>query len=370
MGTFPYVFFFVPCFSNSFYVPWKDTAGQERFSSLSTALFRGADAAILMFDVNDPSTMVATKKWWADFCDKSPVADDDVMEFCCVLVGNKIDMDGGWSVSESDALHFMDTLLAPQEGNVKVTPPEPSSVQVDESLVDPAPIAIIPKFAHSREPSHSPNHHLSKSSRSRSSSRFYAGTMTSTHTALTIFHTPSSSVFDRGSASVYQSARSSPEPWSQSEPDLPRTNSPQKRRRTVTMLSRESTGSDSVVTMTPSLFAREREQNRDENSNGLPLSHSSPDLSLNQSKYRTPLPPDRGPRLFFTSAKTGEGVNDVFEYIARRVVKKWDYDDWLDARRMHFRDPTLSDGETLGRSESLSVRLDRRMGRESRAGCC
>jgi GTPase SAR1 family protein len=70
----------------------KDTAGQERFSSLSTAFFRGADAAILMFDVNDPSTMVATNKWWADFCDKAPVADDDIAEYCCVLVGNKIDM--------------------------------------------------------------------------------------------------------------------------------------------------------------------------------------------------------------------------------------------------------------------------------------
>lgn len=300
------------------------------------------------------------------------MADDDVPEFCCVLVGNKIDMGGGWSVSESEALDFMDKLVAPQEeqeGNVKVMPPEPSSnghVQVeetDEPLVDPTPIAIISKFAHSRESSHSPKHHLSKSySRSRSSSRFYAGTMASTHTALTIYHTPSSSVFDR--SSVYQSARSSPEPWSQSEPDLTISSPHKQRRRTVTMLSRESTGSDSVVTITPSLFARERNQNRDENSNGLASSHSSPDLSLNQSKYQTPLPPDRGPRLFFTSAKTGEGVNEVFEYIAGRVVKKWEYDDWLDSRRMHFRDPTLSDG---GRSESLSVRLDRRLGSR---GCC
>jgi Ras-related protein Rab-7A len=243
--------------------------------------------------------------------------------------------------------------------------------QREESLVDPAPIPIhqpIRKISHSREPSHSPKHHLSKSySRSRSSSRFYAGTMTSTHTSLTIYHTPSSSLFDARS-SVYQSARSSPEPWSQSEPDL--TNSPQRRRRTITMLSRESTGSDSVATITPSLFAREMEQNREsirnENSNGLPSSHSSPDLSLNphfQSKYRTPLPPERGPRLFFTSAKTGEGVNDVFEYIARRVVRKWEYDEWLDARRMHFRDTTMSEGATLmgsGRSESVTARSDRK----------
>jgi Ras-related protein Rab-7A len=343
-----------------------------------------------MFDVNDHSTMVAAKKWWADFCDKAPVPDEDVAEYCCVLVGNKVDMvadDGGWSVSESEALEFLDELVAPQEeqeGSVNVMAPEPFvfsgsnghiGPQAEEPPVEPTPIPIYqPKIAHSREPSHSPKHHLSKSySRSRSSSRFYAGTMASTHTALTIYHTPSSSLLDNHS-SIYQSARSSPEPWSQSEPDL--TQTPQRRRRTITMLSRESTGADSVVTITPSLFAKQRDQNRDlctqnESSNGLPSSHSSPELSLthqHQSKYRTPLPPERGPRLFFTSAKTGEGVNEVFEYIAHRVVRKWEYDEWVDARRMHFREATVSEGATLmdGR-RSESVRLDR-IGR--RGGCC
>ncbi|KAJ3776036.1 hypothetical protein FB446DRAFT_613922, partial [Lentinula raphanica] len=37
-------------------------------------------------------------------------------------------------------------------------------------------------------------------------------------------------------------------------------------------------------------------------------------------------PPDTGPRLFFASAKTGEGVNDVFEYVAKRVVRQWDWE--------------------------------------------
>jgi hypothetical protein len=42
--------------------------------------------------------------------------------------------------------------------------------------------------------------------------------------------------------------------------------------------------------------------------------------------------PDNGPRLFWTSAKTGEGVKDVFEYIATRVVTRWDWDDRLEAQ--------------------------------------
>ncbi|KAJ7247092.1 P-loop containing nucleoside triphosphate hydrolase protein, partial [Mycena rebaudengoi] len=68
-----------------------DTAGQERFSSLASAFFRGADAAILVYDVTAPHTMHALRKWWAEFRDKAPVADADLGAFCVVVVGNKMD---------------------------------------------------------------------------------------------------------------------------------------------------------------------------------------------------------------------------------------------------------------------------------------
>ena len=45
-----------------------------------------------MFDVNQPHTLGALTKWWDDFRDKAPVLDDRVEEFCCVVVGNKIDI--------------------------------------------------------------------------------------------------------------------------------------------------------------------------------------------------------------------------------------------------------------------------------------
>ncbi|KAJ6522913.1 P-loop containing nucleoside triphosphate hydrolase protein, partial [Mycena capillaripes] len=69
-----------------------DTAGQERFSSLASAFFRGADAAILMYDVTSPATLHALKKWWNEFREKAPVADEDVRGFCVVVVGNKVDL--------------------------------------------------------------------------------------------------------------------------------------------------------------------------------------------------------------------------------------------------------------------------------------
>ena len=129
---------------------------------------------------------------------------------------------------DSGALGFLDEFIPPhgEDEVVNVLPPEASltsngHIQVEEPIqsgIIPKPVSIhrpITKFTHSREPSHSPKHNLSKS-RSRPSSRFYAGMMTSAHTGL--------------------------------------------------------------------LFC------------------------LPENGNKTPLPPERGPRLLFTSAKTSEGV--------------------------------------------------------------
>ncbi|KAJ4464125.1 P-loop containing nucleoside triphosphate hydrolase protein, partial [Lentinula edodes] len=69
-----------------------DTAGQERFSSLSSAFFRGADAAVLVFDVNAPETLRVLVKWWEEFKVHAPLEDDELGGFCCVVVGNKVDL--------------------------------------------------------------------------------------------------------------------------------------------------------------------------------------------------------------------------------------------------------------------------------------
>ena len=53
----------------------QDTAGQERFSSLSSAFFRGADAAVLCFDANDRQSLRSLTKWWDEFRQRTPVAD-------------------------------------------------------------------------------------------------------------------------------------------------------------------------------------------------------------------------------------------------------------------------------------------------------
>ena len=70
----------------------QDTAGQERFSSLSAAFFRGADAALLMFDVNRPETLDGLNKWWDEFKVRAPVPDEEAEDYCCVVVGNKVEL--------------------------------------------------------------------------------------------------------------------------------------------------------------------------------------------------------------------------------------------------------------------------------------
>ncbi|KAG7440602.1 ras-domain-containing protein [Guyanagaster necrorhizus] len=316
-----------------------DTAGQERFSSLSTAFFRGADAVLLMFDVNASQTMDALKKWWQEFREGAPLAEEDAEDFCCVVVGNKMDLANGEpAVTRDEAQCFIEKLIPSTSRpetpiNLDVVEDDAEAdggVELSSSQVTERPMYYhppsSPRSIHSHQrssPSHSPNGRITKS-RSLSSSRFYGGTMTTTHTTLTVYHTPSSSLFD-----VYQSARSSPEPPSnQSSPQA----SVQRPRR-LTNLSTGSESSTSVVTMTPSLFALEQSSSTTMN--------TTPEPSVASV-------PDRGPKLFYTSAKTGDGVSDVFEYIARRVVSRWEYDERIEARRLRIRDASAADTIRLG----------------------
>jgi Ras-related protein Rab-7A len=325
-----------------------------------------------MFDVNAPHTMEALTKWWAEFRDSAPLADEDVADFCCILVGNKMDLATGSGdrsaevpVTEAEAWDFLQELVPlpsiPPSPTAAVLPLNAEHFASEESIfqdhdnnlvssslaVQPLvhndfpsspqmrskSIAIIPNPS---SQSLSPIHQLSKS-RSYSSSHSYGGTMTTSHTTLTIYHTPSSS--------LYQSARSSPELWSTSNISSPST-SPNSQQQTTssTSASTRSGSTGSVLTITPSLFARRNSSATD----------TQPTTPGDREPLPTPPPtPDRGPRLFFTSAKTGEGVADVFEYIAWRVVRRWEYEETREACRMHIRDASNEGPIKLGMAGTI-----------------
>ncbi|KAF7368542.1 Rab small monomeric GTPase [Mycena venus] len=239
-----------------------DTAGQERFSSLASAFFRGADAAVLMYDVTAPETLFALSKWWAEFKDKAPVREEELRHFCVVVVGNKTDLlegrgDGEPVVSPAQGARFVRALVPrpdtppPSPGPSRLTLAADDDDDDDERASDsdahrapgfgtraltlPAlpPISILRRphsrphplpthrkthssqsqVAFSHPPSPSPllaaaGRHKSSSSRASSHSRYGAGASTATST-LTIYHTPSSSVFSDGASEYYHSAQSS-----------------------------------------------------------------------------------------------------------------------------------------------------------------
>ncbi|TNY22562.1 small rab GTPase Rab7a [Rhodotorula diobovata] len=74
-----------------------DTAGQERFRSLAPAFYRASDACVLVYSLADPSppsTVTASiKSWFADFHDKCPDDEEEeqLRRFCWVCVGAKAD---------------------------------------------------------------------------------------------------------------------------------------------------------------------------------------------------------------------------------------------------------------------------------------
>jgi len=305
--------------------------------------------------VNEPDTMEALTKWWSEFRERAPLADEDVEDFCCVVVGNKMDLarDGNGNgrrvVTDAEATRFIQELIPlssrPSSPEVSVEDEQEEGNDADDEEEDDddpslassqlterprrSPPPSSPKRSSSiailAQSNHHPQqrHHLISRSHSRNSessySRFHNGTVTTSHTTLTIYHTPASSsgsIFD-----VYQSARSSPEP-------PPST------------LTRRSTSSGSAVTITPSLFKREQHTRR-------------------------------GPKLFFTSAKTGEGVKDVFEHVAVRVVRRWEREE----RRMSMREadglrPSVNGiGGRASAAETIRLGLGLKK-KGSGLGCC
>ena len=412
-----------------------------------------------MYDVSSPASLYSLQKWWTEFRERAPVRDGEEEDFCCVVVGNKIDVSGSkngvamgaangngdskgvsgdqgngegkmkstltasesakgkWQVSEEEARSFLEKSIP--RSTVPATPDgcnsdtsrrlhnagpggddernRPLPVRDEEPPSPASPLS--PSFPRTRSKSISitindktlaarrlsphpqyPTRGLSPSQpRSRSAVRLssgygtgpgissgagHGGAQSSLGTRESIYHTPSSSYFD-----VYESARTSPVPFpghGTSPPDefasgsagrgsLGKMAGMRKRNgrkdSTASRTSASSVSSTSALTITQSLFARSTAK-----AVTTPTAPSPP-----------PLPqPEFGPKLFFTSAKTGEGVSEVFEYVARRVVVRWEWE----ARQWHEEgewegDDTIRvglgrDGARTGEHDGWGMKVARR----------
>jgi len=88
-----------------------DTAGQEKFRSITRSYYKGASGALLVYDITRRETFEHLSNWIED-CKKYSSQNIVVM-----LIGNKSDLDSsrqvttseGQSFAEKHGLHFMET---------------------------------------------------------------------------------------------------------------------------------------------------------------------------------------------------------------------------------------------------------------------
>jgi Ras-related protein Rab-11A len=77
-----------------------DTAGQERYRAITSAYYRGALGALLVYDISNRDTFVAAQRWLAELREK---ADSKII---VTLVGNKSDLSHQRQVDKEDAVAY------------------------------------------------------------------------------------------------------------------------------------------------------------------------------------------------------------------------------------------------------------------------
>ena len=77
-----------------------DTAGQERYRAITSAYYRGALGALLVYDVTKPTTFENVSRWLKELRDH---ADSNIV---IMLIGNKTDLKHLRAVASEDAQSF------------------------------------------------------------------------------------------------------------------------------------------------------------------------------------------------------------------------------------------------------------------------
>jgi len=80
-----------------------DTAGQERYRAITSAYYRGAVGALLVYDISKAATFENVERWLKELRDH---AESNIV---IMLVGNKSDLRHRRAVSTEDAMAFAQT---------------------------------------------------------------------------------------------------------------------------------------------------------------------------------------------------------------------------------------------------------------------
>ena len=85
-----------------------DTAGQERYRAITSAYYRGAVGALLVFDITKDITFQSVERWLQELRDH---ADQNIV---IMLVGNKTDLDHLRDVKQEEAKLFAEENSKPR----------------------------------------------------------------------------------------------------------------------------------------------------------------------------------------------------------------------------------------------------------------
>ena len=79
---------------------FRDTAGQERFRSVTRSYYRGAAGALLVYDISSRDSFSSLQNWLTD---ARSLASPSI---AVILVGNKKDLEAQREVSYQEASQF------------------------------------------------------------------------------------------------------------------------------------------------------------------------------------------------------------------------------------------------------------------------
>lgn len=85
----------------------KDTAGQERFRTLTSSYYRGAQGVILVYDVSNRNTFDNLQTWFNEL--DTYTTSKEIVK---IVVGNKIDKEAERVVSRKEGQEFAKKMAA------------------------------------------------------------------------------------------------------------------------------------------------------------------------------------------------------------------------------------------------------------------
>ncbi len=138
----------IPNYSVKFEI-W-DTAGQERYHSLAPMYYRGAAAAVVVYDVTDQKSFEKAKSWIAELRKQTTNGNPNIL---IALVGNKVDLAQTGRVVETEVAtkYAADEKLLFFEASAKVNHNvEAIFKMVAEKLPKTTPKSTLDADTHSR----------------------------------------------------------------------------------------------------------------------------------------------------------------------------------------------------------------------------